>query len=146
MQSNNSSLIIIPFILLFFAVIIVANWKIYQKAGQPGWAAIVPFYNLYVLFKITGIPMWWFLLFLIPLANIFVVIQIALKLAKSFGKSAVFGIVALLLFSPVGYSILGFGKAQYLGPGGAPAPTPSPAVPLAPTQTPTPPPTPTNQI
>jgi len=66
---------------------IIALWKIFEKAGEPGWAAIIPFYNLYVLFKITWGNGWKFLLMLIPIANIVFAIITMVKLAKAFGKS-----------------------------------------------------------
>lgn len=104
--------------LVFAAVIVVAMWKVFEKAGQAGWKAIVPIYNAYVLLQIVGRPGWWLLLYFIPLVNIVVTVLVAVDLAKSFGKSEVFGIIALWLFSFVGYLMLGFGDATYIGPGG----------------------------
>ncbi len=107
---------------------IVGLWKIFNKAGYSGWKAIIPFYNLSVLCTIAGRPGWWWILFLIPFVNIVVSLVVAMDLAKAFGKSQVFGIVALWLFSVVGYLILGFGDAKYSGNGGNPKlATPTPA-------------------
>lgn len=95
-------------------VMIAGMWKMFSKAGEPGWASIIPFYNAYVLFKITwgsGIK---FLLLLIPIANIVVVIMTQIKLAKAFGKSTGFA-VGLILLSPIFYVILGFDSSEYLG-------------------------------
>ncbi|HEX7309386.1 DUF5684 domain-containing protein [Lentzea sp.] len=104
-------------IALVFAVIgVIVMWKTFAKAGQPGWAAIVPIYNLYVLTKIGGRPGWWTVLLCIPGVNFVVLAILSIDIAKSFGKDAVFGIVGLWLFSIVGYAILGFGNAQYRGP------------------------------
>lgn len=72
--------------LLLAALMIASLWFIYQKAGEPGWAAIVPIYNVYVLFKITWGNGWYFLLMLIPLANFVIMIITYVKLAKAFGK------------------------------------------------------------
>lgn len=94
--------------------VLVCLWKIFQKAGEPGWAAIVPFYNTYVLFKITYGNGWKFLLLLIPIANIYFSIVAYIKLAKAFGKSAGFG-VGLLLLCPIFMGLLAFGDAQYVG-------------------------------
>lgn len=105
---------IIGLIVAVFTIIVM--WKTFAKAGQPGWAAIVPIYNLYVMTQIGGRPGWWTVLLLIPGVNLVVLAILSIDIAKSFGKDAVFGIVALWLFSIVGYAILGFGNAQYRGP------------------------------
>ena len=116
--------------LLIALLVIVAMWKVFTKAGRPGWAAIIPIYNMYVWCKIVGRPGWWVILMLIPLVNIIVGIVVCIDMAKSFGKGAGFGIgIALLgiIFLP----ILGFGSAQYQGPSASPgvavSPPPQPA-------------------
>ena len=102
--------------LAVLAFAIVAMWKVFAKAGQPGWAAIIPFYNIYVWLKIAGRPGWWLVLMLIPFVNIIIAVIVSIDIAKSFAKDTVFGIVGLWLFSIVGYAILAFGGAQYRGP------------------------------
>jgi hypothetical protein len=97
-------------------IFIAAMWKIYTKAGRPGWAAIIPFYNIWVLLEIIGRPGWWILLFFIPFVNIIIALLVSIDLAKSFGKSAAFGIILLFFFNAIGYLILGFGDAEYKGP------------------------------
>lgn len=98
-------------------VLVVAGlWKTFVKAGQPGWAAIIPIYNIYTLCLIAGRPGWWVILFFIPFVNIVAYILISIEVAKAFGKDALYGIVLLWLFSAVGYLILGFSDAQYIGP------------------------------
>jgi hypothetical protein len=111
------------FILACAAFMIAAWWKVFTKAGQPGWAAIVPIYNMVILLKIVGRPLWWIILMFIPLVNIVIGIIVHLELAKSFGKGTGFGI-GLLLLGPIFFPILGFGSARYLGPisGGTSAP------------------------
>ena len=94
--------------------LIAAMWKVFVKAGQPGWASIVPIYNLVVLLQIAGKPLWWILLMFIPLVNLIVVILISIALAEKFGKGAGFGI-GLVFLSFIFYPILGFGSAQYQG-------------------------------
>lgn len=103
-------------ILAIVAVAIIGMWKVFEKAGQPGWAALIPLYNGYILLKIAGRPGWWLLLFFVPLANVIVAVIVAIDVAKAFGQSPVFGIVLLFLFSGIGYLILGFGSARYIGP------------------------------
>ena len=106
--------------LLVVAVLIAAMWKVYTKAGKPGWACIIPIYNLIVLLEIVGKPVWWFLLFLIPCVNFVFIIWTYNLLSKSFGKSEGFT-VGLILLSPIFMCILGFGDAVYLGPAAAEA-------------------------
>jgi hypothetical protein len=94
---------------------IAALWKVFTKAGEPGWAAIVPIYNAIVLLKISGKPLWWIILLFIPFVNFIIGILAALGLSEKFGKGAGFGIgLAFLPF--VFYPILGFGSATYVGP------------------------------
>ena len=101
--------------LVIAVLIIVAMWKVFTKAGQPGWACLIPIYNLYVLCKIAGRPGWWLLLILIPFVNVIVLIILCTDVSKSFGNGVGFGL---------GMAFLGFGSAQYQGPsaGGGAAP------------------------
>ncbi len=94
---------------------IIAMWKIFEKAGQPGWAALIPIYNTYVMLEIVGREWWWLLLLLVPLLNFVVVVVVLFDLAKSFGKDTAFGF-GLLFLSPIFMPILGFGDAKYVGP------------------------------
>lgn len=103
------------FLLVFYALIIVANWKIFTKAGKPGWASIIPFYNLYVLFEIVGMNGWLFLLLLVPIANIVIFIMYNIKLAQVFGKGTGF-IIGLIFLPNIFTLILAFGSSQYQGP------------------------------
>ena len=91
---------------------IVTMWKIFVKAGKPGWACLIPIYNFFVMLDIAGKPAWWFLLLLIPFVNIVVGILVLASLAANFGKGG--GFVAGLIFLPIiFYPILAFGSAQY---------------------------------
>jgi uncharacterized protein DUF5684 len=100
--------------LALLVLMIAALWKIFVKAGEPGWAAIVPIYNLVVLLKIVGRPVWWIVLFLIPFVNLIMGFIVAFDLAKAFGKGAGFALGMIFLF-PIFYPILGFGSAKYQG-------------------------------
>ena len=114
------------FWLAFMILMIAACWKIFIKAGQPGWASIIPIYNWYILCKIVGRPGWWVILLLIPFVNFIIGIILCIDLAKSFGKGVGFGI-GLILLGVIFFPILGFGSAQYQGPAaGAIAPGPTP--------------------
>ncbi len=111
-------------VMLFWLVIlvlsIVACWKVFTKAGKPGWASIIPFYNIYVLLTIVGKPGWWLLLFFIPLVNLVIGIIVAIELAKCFGKGGGFA-VGLILLPFIFMLILAFGSAKYVPPAPAPA-------------------------
>ncbi len=111
-------LVMVVFWLAFVVLLIAGFWKTFAKAGQPGWAAIIPIYNMYVLCKIAGRPWWWLLLMFIPIVSIVVYAILSIDVAKSFGKGAGFG-VGLWLLAPIFYPILGFGSAQYQGPAAA---------------------------
>jgi len=103
------------FWLAFMILMIAACWKIFTKAGQPGWASIIPIYNWYILCKIVGRPGWWVILLLIPFVNFIVGIILCIDLAKSFGKGVGFGI-GLIRLGVIFFPVLGFGSAQYQGP------------------------------
>lgn len=113
-------------------VIVVSAWKVYTKAGRPGWASLVPIYSQWVMAEIGGKPGWWALLMFIPIVNIVISLLISLGVARNFGKSDVFGIFGLWLFSVIGFPILGFGSATYRGngpqvpPAAMSSPTPQP--------------------
>jgi len=95
---------------------IIALWKIFTKAGKPGWASIIPIYNYVVLFEIIGRPGWWVLLLFIPLVNVVILVIAMLDLAKSYGKSSGFAI-GLILLSTIFMLILGFDSSTYKGQG-----------------------------
>jgi hypothetical protein len=96
------------------AVMIAAMWKVFTKAGKPGWAAIVPIYNIIVLLQISGKPTWWIVLFLIPIVSLVFAILTYVGLAERFGKGGGFA-VGLIFLSFIFFPILGFGSAQYRG-------------------------------
>ena len=118
---------LLMFYLAVIVVCIAAMWVVFTKAGQPGWGAIVPIYNAILLLKIATKPLWWILLFLIPLVNIVIVILVYVALAKNFGKSG--GFAAGLIFLPfIFFPLLAWGDAQY-------RPVPQPAAGAAPIPT-----------
>lgn len=110
---------LIPMIIVY-VIQIVGMWKIFEKANKPGWAAIIPIYNVIVMLEIVGKPLWWIILFLIPCVNIVFAIWTINLLSKSFGQSEGFTI-GLILLPFIFYPILGFGNYQYIGPAGNPA-------------------------
>ena len=98
-------------------IVIIAWWKIFEKAGQAGWQAIIPIYNFYILLKIVGKPGWWLILLLVPFVNLIFIIWTYNMLSKSFGKDEAFT-VGLILLGFIFFPVLGFGSAKYLGPYG----------------------------
>lgn len=104
--------LIVP--LIIAGLMIAALWKVFVKAGQPGWASIVPIYNIIVLVQISGKPMWWIVLFFIPLANLVAAILVSIAIAEKFGKSTGYGL-GLAFLGFIFYPMLGFSDAQYQG-------------------------------
>jgi hypothetical protein len=94
--------------------IVAGVWKTFEKAGKPGWAAIVPFYNCYVLTEVSRKEILWFILTLIPCVQYVAIIVLCIEVAKNFGKGAGFG-VGLALLPFIFFPMLGFGSAQYQG-------------------------------
>ena len=114
-QGSGTSFILIY--LAIFTIDCVAGWRIFTKAGQPGWGVLVPIFNLYLVCKIAGRPGWWALLFFVPLVNVVIGLIIALDVARVFGKGTGFGL-GLWILGFVFVPILGFGSVQYTKPGG----------------------------
>lgn len=106
-------------VLIYIAIIvalIASIWKVFEKAGKPGWAAIVPIYNIIVMLEIVGKPIWWIILLFIPIANIIVALIIQMEMAERFGKTKGWGVIFLFLLGFIGYPMLGFGDAEYSAP------------------------------
>ena len=100
--------------LLIIALIVVSMWKVFVKAGQPGWACLVPIYNIVVLCRIGGKPGWWVLLFIIPIVGLIFSIMVTHGVSKRFGHDI--GMTLMLIFLPfIAYPMLAFGDSVYLG-------------------------------
>ncbi len=106
---------------LILVLLLASMWRVFDKAGQPGWAAIVPIYNIYVLCEIAGKPGWWLILMFIPVVNIVIAIMVTLALAEAFDMGTGFAI-GLILLPIVFLPILAFGDAQYGGKSATPGP------------------------
>lgn len=112
---NGTGIVSFLVYLGILALMFASMWKLFTKAGKPGWAAIVPIYNVIVLLEIVGRPIWWLVLLFVPFVNIVVAILLALDTAKVYGKGV--GTALLLIFLPfIGYPLLAFGDASYVGP------------------------------
>ena len=111
-QPSTASIVVS---IILSLLLLVAEWRLFTKAGKHGWAVLIPIYNVWVLFEIIcgrGTAMF---RLLIPIYNIYWAIKSDIKLAHAFGKSTGFG-VGLIFLSPIFMCILGFGSAQYQGP------------------------------
>jgi hypothetical protein len=101
--------------LIISVVLIISYWKIFEKAGKPGWASLIPIYNVIVLLEIIGKPVWWVFLILFPCTTFIFGIWAVNLLSKSFGQSEGFT-VGLLLLGIIFFPVLAFGNYRYLGP------------------------------
>ena len=119
-MENAGGMLIFVLTLALGGLGVVTGWRLFTKAGKPGWASLIPIYNLVVLTDIVQRPAWWVALLFVPVVNIFIYFQLSIDLAKSFGKSTAFGI-GLGWPGLVFYQILAFGKAQYVGREAAPS-------------------------
>ena len=109
MDTEYLILYIIPLVIL-----IPSLWMVFQKAGQPGWASIIPVFNIYVSLKVAGRSGWWTIPFYIPWVDLFVMALLASGMAKRFGKSPAFAF-GLFFLNIIFLPILAFGKAEYSG-------------------------------
>lgn len=98
--------------LVFIVLVIAGLWMTLQKAGKPGWGAIIPFFNAYLIIKMAGRPGWWLILYFIPIVNIIIHLIVSLDVSQNFGHGAGFGIL-LWLFPWIMYLVLGFGSSKY---------------------------------
>jgi Family of unknown function (DUF5684) len=106
----SGTYLIIDLILVVLGI--VGLWMTLSKAGRPGWGAIIPFFNVYLIIKMAGRPGWWLILMFIPFVNFVILIIVAIDNAKNFGHGAGFGVL-LWLFPFIMYLVLGFGSSQY---------------------------------
>ena len=101
--------------IIYLAVLIlmlVSLWKVFTKAGQPGWACIIPIFNIYIMLKIADKPGWWLILMFIPIVSLIISIMMSIGIAEKFNKGAGFG-VGLALLGIIFFPILAFSDAQY---------------------------------
>ena len=110
-QSNTT----VNIILLVLGIItVIGTWRVFVKAGVPGWHSLIPILSTYDICRIAmteNVVLFTVLSILLPVVYIYP----CLKLAKAFGKGTGFGI-CLFLFYFIAFPVLGFGDAEYLGP------------------------------
>ncbi|MBN1427632.1 MAG: signal peptidase I [Anaerolineae bacterium] len=105
------------FILALVVLLLAAFWKLFTKADQPGWASLIPIYNVVILLKMIGRPAWYVIFVVIPGLNIYLAVLLVFGLARSFGKGPLFAI-GLIFLAPILLPVLAFGKSEYIGPMG----------------------------
>jgi hypothetical protein len=113
LQSESPGFLMIRVLSLAFLVLFVASgWRLFTKAGEPGWAVLIPIWNAIVLVKVAGKPWWWILLLFVPIVWFIAYWVILVGLASNFGKGA--GFAAGLYFLPfVFVPMLAWGDAKY---------------------------------
>ena len=118
---ENLSEVLLMWVLIYGFIagtlfVTVASWVLYVKADQPGWAMIIPFYNLYVMLEIAGRPGWWVILWFIPIPIIQIILMVIMYwgVAQNFGKGVGYTI-GLFFLSPIFIPLLAFGDAEYEG-------------------------------
>ena len=114
MDSNGGSTMGAILYLIIVIAIIAGLWKVFEKAGKPGWAVLIPIYNIYVLLQICGRPWWWLLLLLIPIVSLVIMIIVYLDLVKKFGQPG-WHVLGAIFLPFVYFPWLGFGPATYQG-------------------------------
>lgn len=107
--------IVLVFYLAIIILFIAGMWKVFSKAGQPGFLAIIPIVNIFFLTKIVGRPAWFIILFFVPIVSLVASIIVMSDLSKSFGRG-IGTTLGLIFLGPIFFCILGFGSAEYQGP------------------------------
>lgn len=110
--ATGGSTVYLALALVWAVAILAAGWKVYAKAGVPGWLALIPIVNVFGLLQVVRRPLWWFFLLLVPIVNLVVLVVVLWDLAKAFGRGLGMALV-LLFLTPIGYLVLGFGSAEY---------------------------------
>jgi len=106
-MSSTASLMILAFVLL----VLISMWRVYERAGEPGWAILIPIYNTYVLTRIGRVSGWWVLAMFVPLLNVVALFVISIGVAERFNRGAGFGI-GLTILPFIFYPMLAWGDGQ----------------------------------
>jgi hypothetical protein len=110
-------MIILLLYVAMIGVMFAGLWKIFEKANKPGWASLIPFYNMVVWFEIIGKPLWQIILFFIPVANIYVAVTMCISMCRSYGKSGMGNYLAAIFLGIIYFPYLGFSdEVKYVGP------------------------------
>ena len=109
---NSVNPLLVVFWILVTVVLIISNWKIFTKAGKPGWAILIPIYNIIVMVQIIKKPLWWVIILFVPIVDAVFVILIVYNLVLRFGKPGWHVLLALFL-GVIYYPYLAFSNAEY---------------------------------
>jgi hypothetical protein len=131
MEQQGPPMIIVLVQVVIAIISIVSLWKVFVKAGKPGWGAVIPFYNLYLLLVLAGKPWWWIILFFVPIVNLVIAFLAMLAWARTFGKSTGFA-VGLYFLGFIFFPILAFDDSTYSPPGDGGSPSLPPSSDAAP--------------
>jgi len=102
------------FCLFIFVVFCAAMWRIFTKAGRPGWEGIIPIYNFYVMSQFLRMPPWTVLLLFVPVVNFLAVIVFTHRLMMAFGKDILWTIGGIIpVTNPFVFLALAFGDARF---------------------------------
>ena len=118
LQNGGGGAFLLVFWLVLLALVIVTIagiWKTFEKAEKPGWGAIVPVYNTYLLLKVGGNSGWWLLALLVPILSFFVALKMMIDVARQFGQGIGFGL-GLGFLGFIFFPLLGFGEYTYDAP------------------------------
>lgn len=96
----------------FLVFLIAAQWTVYAKARQPGWAVLVPIYGQIVMARVAGMPWWVGLLLFVPLINVLAFFALSMSIARRFGRGPLFGL-GLTFAGPIFMPILAFGGSRF---------------------------------
>ena len=122
-ESGSAGMIPMLVMMAVMVTVIAGMWRVFSKAGQPGWGVLVPIYNVLLMCKIAQRPAWWLILLFVPVVNIIIAVIMSVDIARHFGKGTGFGI-GLAFLGFIFYPVLGFSGAQYGGSPTATAPAP----------------------
>jgi len=104
------------FFVAYYVLYAVAMWRVFSKAGYPGILALIPIVNWFFLVKVAGLSAWWALLAIVPIVNVVFYIIVALRVGRAYGHGAIFSILLLVLFAPIGHFIIGLSADRYTRP------------------------------
>jgi len=111
-MSDSYFMIWIVIYLAIIVLMVAAMWVLFEKAGQPGWGAIIPIYNMVLLLNVAGRPIWWIILYFIPIVSFIVWLVVCYDVAKNFGHGILLTIG--LIFLPfIFFPVLAFGSSEY---------------------------------
>ncbi len=113
-EEQGANPLVVVVMLAVVVVVIAGMWKVYTKAGQPGWGVLIPIYNVYLMCVIAGRPGWWTILFFIPIVSVIASIIVTYDISRRFG-GGIGMMLGLLVLPFIFYPVLGFGSAKYQG-------------------------------